>query len=277
VQLRTRTVRLDLEFDGTDFEGWQRQASGRTVQGEVESALERILGTPHAVVGCGRTDAGVHARAMIASFRTDHAMPASELLRALDAVIPEDIGVLAARDAAPEFHARRDALWKWYRYSILVSRRKRPLLRRRVLRLAAVPPLERLEEAAAALAGRHDFRSFANVGSAPGHTVRTLHALAWSQEDELLRLDAVGDGFLYKMVRTLVGTMLKAAAAPEPAEVAGRVLAARDREAAGPAVPALGLCLRAVALRGEPLPPRVPERLLRSVESGHHRAIGGTS
>ena len=279
-----RTLRIEIQFDGTDFEGWQRQKSGRTVQGELEAALERVLGEPHTVVGCGRTDAGVHARHLVASCRTSHAMPADDLRRALDAVLPDDVGVLRVADASSTFHAQRDAAWKWYRYTILVARRKEPLRRRTTLRLGAVPPLERLAAAASSLVGEHDFRSFANTGSSPGaSTVRHVRSLRWSETEteipdgRLLHLDVVGDGFLYKMVRTLVGTMLQAGATRDPAGATAQVLAACDREAAGPAVPAVGLTLMAVAVRGEAPPSWVPETLLPSVESGAHRAIGGTS
>ena len=258
----TRTLRLDLQFDGTAFEGWQRQATGRTVQGEVEAALARVLGREHGVVGCGRTDAGVHAEQLVASFRTDHRMPAEELERALDAVLPEDVGVLALREAESAFHAQRDAVWKWYRYRILASRRKRPLRRLRTWRLARVPALDALAAGAAALEGRHDFVSFANTGSSPGRsTVRSIHHLRWSRAGDELHLDAVGDGFLYKMVRTLVGTLLEAAESPDPAAAVRRMLAARDRRAAGAAAPACGLTLMAVAVRGEAAPATVPESL----------------
>ncbi len=272
-----RTLRIDLEFDGTDFEGWQRQTRGRTVQGEVEAALERVLGTPHAVVGCGRTDAGVHAEQLVASTRTSHAMPAEDLLRALDAVLPPDVGVLRLDDAADEFHARRSAWWKWYRYRILVSPRKRPLRRRRVLHVRRLAPFAALQAAAAALVGRHDFRSFANTGSTPGPTVRNLHACTWSAEADEVRLDVVGDGFLYKMVRTLVGTMLQAAREPDPAATIRRILAAKDRGAAGSVAAAGGLSLMAVAMDGESPPQRLPETLLASVDLIAQRAMGGPS
>jgi tRNA pseudouridine38-40 synthase len=277
---RPRVLRLDLQFDGTDFEGWQRQAGGRTVQGEVERALERVLGAPHALVGCGRTDAGVHARQHVSSFRTQACMPARELGRALDAVLPPDVGVLALREAAPGFHARRNAAWKWYRYRLLLSRAKRPLRRRRVWRRARAPDLEALCAAAAPLRGRHDFRSFANSGSRPGTTVRTLHTLAWSARRDELRLDVVGDGFLYKMVRTIVGTLLEAGASEDPQARVREVLRARDRAAAGRAVPPTGLCLMAVAVRGEPAPATVPASLRPGVHSlpapdpsGRHGAL----
>ncbi len=268
-------MRLELEFDGTDFEGWQRQRGqqrpgkrdARTVQGEVETAVAEVLRTPHSVIASGRTDAGVHARGLIASIRTRHVMPAAELERAVDALLPEDIGLLSLAEAPVGFHAQRDAVWKWYRYSILVSRRKRPLLRRTTWRLARVPDLEALAIAAGALEGRHDFRSFANTGSNPGDTTRTIHSLRWSREDDQLRLDVVGDGFLYKMVRTLVGTMLREAETDEPVRGIEDILAARDRQAAGRAAPARGLSLMAVALRGEPPPIQVPHFLVPQVDS----------
>ncbi len=270
-----RTLRIDLEYDGTDFEGWQRQSRGRTVQGEVEAALGRLLGAPHTVIGCGRTDSGVHAEHYVASARTQHDMPAADLRRALDAVLPPDVGVLDVQDASREFHAQKSAVWKWYRYRILVSPRKHPLRRRRVWRTARVPPLEALEAGAAALCGRHDFRSFANTGSTPGSTVRTVHALTWSRAGDEVHLDAVGDGFLYKMVRTLVGTLLREAQAPDPASRVTEILAARERPAAGPVAAASGLSLMAVALRGEEPPMRLPEMLRSSVDLQSHRSTGG--
>jgi len=273
----SRTLRLDLSFDGTAFKGWQRQARGRTVQGEVERALERILGVPHAVVGCGRTDAGVHAEQLIASLRTEHAMPVTDLARALDAVLPPDVGVRDVREAASSFHARRDAAWKWYRYRVLVSQRKVPLRRRRVWRMARAPGLAALQAAAAPLRGRHDFASFANRGSNPTSTVRTLYELAWSRHGDELRLDVLGDGFLYKMVRTLVGTLLREARGAEPAAAVQAILAARNRGAAGPVAAAAGLSLMAVAVRGEAPPAHVPESLMASVDWGLDRVPGGPS
>jgi tRNA pseudouridine38-40 synthase len=263
-----RTIRIELEFDGGGFEGWQRQVAARTVQGEVEDALERLLQAPHAVLGCSRTDSGVHAKGLVASFRTYSKLPASKLFQGLDALLPGDVGVVALEDADPTFHARRDALWKWYRFRILVSRRKRPLVRHVCWRVPHVPPLMALTAAAGALVGEHDFRSFANTGGSPGpSTVRTLHHVRWRVRGDERQLDVVGNGFLYKMVRTMVGTMLEAAASADPAAAVQAVLQARDRRAAGKAVPAHGLCLMAVALRGEPPPERVPPGLLPVVDS----------
>ena len=255
----SRVLRLDLTFDGTEFEGWQRQERGRSVQAEVEAALERVLGVPHAVVGCGRTDAGVHARRLVASTRTASALPAARLARALDAVLPRDVGVLAVHDAPPGFHALRDARWKWYRYAVLVAPGRRPLLEARTWRRAGAPDLAALAAAASALVGRHDFASFANSGSPRRGTVRTLFSAAWSRRGRGLFFDVVGDGFLYRMVRTLVGTQWAAAREADPAAAVRAVLAARDRRRAGAAAPARGLTLIDVGYGGDPLP-EVPPR-----------------
>ena len=262
-----RTIRLELEFDGGGFEGWQRQVTGRTVQGEVEHALERLLQAPHAVLGCSRTDSGVHAKGLVASFRTHSTLAANRMFQGVDALLPEDVGVVSLRDVDPAFHARRDALWKWYRFRILVSRRKRPLVRNFCWRVPHVPPLMGLTAAASALVGEHDFASFANSGGSPGNsTVRTLHHVRWRVQGDERQLDVVGNGFLYKMVRTMVGTMLDAGATPDPSAAIRGVLQARDRRAAGKAVPAHGLCLMAVAMRGEAVPQRVPPGLLPGVD-----------
>jgi len=281
-----RTLRLDLAFDGTEFLGWQRQAGGRTVQAEVEAALARVLGAPHAVVAAGRTDAGAHARRMVASTRTWSALPAPRIARALAGVLPPDIGVHGVVDAPAGFHARRDARWKWYRYTVIPGRRASPLERRYAWVVPARLDAVALAAGAAALLGRHDFRSFANLGSPRRSTVRTLAAVAWSEEAERLHLDLVGDGFLYRMARSVAGTLVaiaRAGAGAPPEERAARaaatvgvVLDARDRRAAGPAAPARGLCLMAVGVAGEvEVPADLPLFLRRAVESIARGPPGG--
>ncbi|MGE0192829.1 MAG: tRNA pseudouridine(38-40) synthase TruA [Planctomycetota bacterium] len=275
---RLRTLRLDLSWSGTDFAGWQRQPGQRTVQGVVEEALAHLVGEAVSVVGCGRTDAGTHAWHHVSSLRTRTELSVEDIERALEALLPEDVSVVQVADAAPVFHAQRDALWKWYRYRVLVSRRRQPLAGSRAWRRRHAPARGALQAAVDPLRGRHDFASFANLGSTPGATVRTLHAVtwhagtaqgdeAWSQGAPYLALDVVGDGFLWKMVRTIVGTAWRAAAANDPAAVMRAVLAARDRRAAGPATPADGLTLMAVAVAGDP-PPELPAHLAAAWRPG---------
>ena len=270
----TRAFRLEVEFDGTDFEGWQRQpprpgedAAPRTVQVELERAVQKVTGGVGHALACGRTDRGVHARCMVVRLRADTTMSAHDLGRALDAVLPDDIGLLRSADVGPDFHPVRDALWKWYRYTVLPARRQRPLHRRYAWRQALVPTMAGLEQAAEALLGTHDFASFGNTGSPRDTTVRTLWVARWSAEGELLHFDVVGDGFLYKMVRTLVGTQFQAARQPDPGAEIARVLAARDRSLAGPAVPGHGLTLMHVHMAGDPVPAWAPPGVPVRVES----------
>ncbi len=261
-----RTLRIDLSWRGERFAGWQSQPGLRTVQGELESVLGRLLGEPVRAIGSGRTDRGTHAWHHVSSVRTASGRPAAEIEGALEALLPADIGVLAVRDAEPSFHAQRDAQWKWYRYRVLVGRHRQPLGGTRAWVRARVPDRDALRRAVEPFRGRHDFASFANLGSSARTTVRTIHAIGWTdgRADDgegapfgapWLGLDVVGDGFLYKMVRTIVGTAWRSAAQEDPAESVRTVLAARDRRAAGPAAPADGLTLMAVAMRGDPPPP----------------------
>lgn len=294
-----RWLRLDLEFDGTDFRGWQRQAEGRTVQGAVEEALARLLGAPHPVVGAGRTDSGVHARAMVASMKTRSDMPVDVLARALDAVLPPDIGVLSVTEAPPGFHARRDARWKWYRYTLLRSRRRRPLDRRWTWHVRGGLDRAALDAGAEALRGTHDFGAFANRGSPRHTTVRTLYAVRWTEDGVgKLHFDVVGDGFLYRMVRSMVGTLVHRARSPvrlgdgtlgctgshegEPGRptdavraVVARLLGGGDRSVAGPVAPAKGLCLMAVGVDPVAAQGSLPPFLLPVVESGGRTSSHG--
>ena len=256
-----RSLRLELEFDGEGFAGWQRQAGARTVQEEIERALERITGAPVAVVGAGRTDAGVHARGMLASVATTSALPAHDLERALDALLPDDIGVLAVRDAPFGFHALRDARWKWYRYALLPSRRRRVHERRTAWRV--VFPLDRPTLAAAleVIVGRHDFQRFQKTGSPRATTVRTIHGASLGEERGLVFVDIVGNGFLYGMVRLLVGTIVDASRRADPDGARRRMRALLDGPSGlarvGASAPAHGLTLMNVGLLGDEPPPFV--------------------
>ncbi len=267
-----RTWRLDLEFDGAGFAGWQRQAGVRTVQEEVERALRRLTGETVAVVGAGRTDAGVHARGMVASVRTRSTLAPAIVERALDALLPEDVGVLGVREAAPEFHALRDARWKWYRYALLPSRRRRVHERRVAWRIVAPLDLDTLAGALDAVRGRHDFARFQKTGSPRASTVRTILGTALVPDRNLLFLDFVGDGFLYGMVRLLVGTLVAAASRPDVDGARRLVGALLDRSAGpyrvGASAPACGLSLVRVGYSGDEPPPFVGGPPRGDLESG---------
>jgi tRNA pseudouridine38-40 synthase len=244
VEALMRTFRLRVAYDGTDFQGWQRQPGGRTVQGVIEHALEGLAGVPVTLQGAGRTDAGVHARGQGASFRADLRLPVHALRPALAPRLPRDVRVLGADVAADDFDARRAARARRYCYRLL--RIEDPLLERWAWRPPRWPDAEALAAATAALEGTHDFSSLRSTGGAAGTPVCQMFHARWRPWEGGLALDVMGDHFLYRMVRTLVGTALRAATLADPGAEMRRVLAARDRAAAGPTVPPQGLCLEDV-------------------------------
>ncbi len=238
-----RKLKLTLEYDGTAYGGWQIQENADTVQGRVERALEEVLRERVRLHGAGRTDAGVHARGQVAHFQTASALPPENILKGANTHLPPDIAILEAEEAEPDFHARYSARWKIYRYRILVRDTRSPLARDRAWRVA--PPLdrERIRSAAAGLLGRHDFSAFAAAGSAVADPVRELSRIDLGGEGENLFLEYEGDGFLYRMVRNITGTLVEAGKGKLTAgEVAG-ILRSRDRKKAGPTAPAQGLYL----------------------------------
>lgn len=249
------TFRLLLEYDGTAFAGWQAQAGApeRTVQGVLEAAVAQVTGVAAPVVGAGRTDAGVHAEAQLASVRVETALAPETLWRALNAVLPADLAVRSVEVAAAEFHAIRDARGKLYRYRVWNGLVRSPLRARTHHWVRAPLDLPRMQRAAAALEGRHDFASFETRGREhpdPGRsTVRTLDAVRLSgRTGEEVCLDFEGEGFLRYMVRSLSGTLLEVGRGVRPESDPARILAARDRREAGPTAPAHGLLLVRVRL-----------------------------
>ena len=238
-----RVVRLTVEYDGTDYAGWQRQDALPTIQETLETALSTQLGERVVVVGAGRTDAGVHARGQVASFRTGSAIPIEGVIHGTNALLPGAIAITDAADAEPGFHARRDAKGKHYRYLVLNRRAPSPLAERFAHRVA--PPLDvaAMRAAAGALPGTRDWSSFRNAGSVEGSAVRTVTRLDIERDGEYVSVDVEGDGFLYKMVRNLVGTLLLVGRGRWAPEAVREALDARDRRKAGPAAPARGLTL----------------------------------
>ena len=242
------TLRLTLEYDGTDFEGWQSQPEGhRTVQDTLESALQRVTGRPVRVAGAGRTDSGVHAEGQVASVRIEASMTCAELQRALNTILPRDLAVVGLEEGPQGFHAQHDACSKLYRYRIWNGASPSPLRHRRSHWLRAPLDVAVMGEAAHCFEGRHDFASLQTAGSEVRDTVRTLHRVevAGSSGGEIW-IEVEGSGFLRRMVRNLVGILLEVGRGRlEPASVAS-LLAARSRGAAPPPAPARGLTLMRV-------------------------------
>lgn len=238
-----RTVKLVIEYDGEGFGGWQRQDNRITVQQVLEEALSAHLGEKIVTVAAGRTDAGVHALGQAVSFRTVSAVPLRGVLHGGNARLPDTVVIRVAEDVDPGFHAQRDATGKHYRYRILTDRIRRPVAGRYATRIGVPLSEARMGEAAGLLIGTHDFSSFRNAGSVETSPVRTLRRLDITREGEYLSLDFEADGFLYKMVRNLVGTLLLVGRGRFEPEMVGEILRAADRRRAGPAAPPGGLCL----------------------------------
>ncbi len=254
-----RNWKLTLAYDGTDFHGWQVQPGRVTIQGELQAALCRITGETLLPQGSGRTDAGVHALAQVASFVLAAPIPTGNLQRALNRTLPGSIRVTGVETAPPGFHARHSAVAKTYEYRIFRDRLCPPFLARYVHPCIWPLDLDELACAAQALEGEHDFFSFAatdpdlvkrSLDEEPPTAVRTIFSSLWERRQceagELLVYRVRGNGFLHHMVRNLVGTMLEVGRGMMRSEEIAKILAARSRSAAGPTAPARGLFLHSV-------------------------------
>jgi tRNA pseudouridine38-40 synthase len=231
-----------VEYDGTDYLGFQVQAQGATIQGEIERALAAVTQEGSRIVGAGRTDAGVHAQGQVIAFSTAWRHPVEELQRALNAVLPKDIAVRELLPVARGFHPRFDAVSREYRYTILNQPLRSPLARRFSHHFPHLLDVAAMNEAAGVLVGSHDFASF---GRAPqgSNTVREVYQARWTSEEPFAYFSIVANAFLYRMVRSLVGTLLLVGTGELIPEGFEEILRSADRSRAGQLAPAHGLCL----------------------------------
>jgi tRNA pseudouridine38-40 synthase len=244
-----RTIRLLLQYDGTEYVGWQRQANGISIQGLIEEALRQIEGGPVTVHGAGRTDAGVHALGQVASFRLTASIDPVTLARALNAVLPGDVRVARAELAPDDFHARFSATGKIYDYQIVNAPFVSPFVRRYAWHVIPRLDVEAMTAAGGTLVGQHDFSSFQGTGSEVLSSIRTVRRIEWSgsaSPDTPIVMRIEGDGFLRHMVRNIAGTLVEIGLGRRPARDIGAILGARDRARAGATAPAAGLVLREV-------------------------------
>ncbi len=244
-----RNFKLTLAYDGAEFHGWQVQPNLATVQGTLAGALQRIAGSSALPQGSGRTDAGVHALAQVASVALESPIPAANLQKALNDILPAAIRVLEVEEAAADFHARRSARAKTYRYRIYRGAICPPFLARYVCHHPFLLDEEAMRRAAPLVEGEHDFTSFAAVDPERGHeeqdasNVRTIHSSRFDREGEELVYAVRGNGFLHHMVRNLVGTFLLVGKGSLDQAGLRRILELKDRSAAGGTAPASGLYL----------------------------------
>lgn len=243
-----RTLKLTLSYDGAAYAGWQAQPAEKTVQETLEGAIIKVTGQRTRTIASGRTDAGVHALGQVVAFRTESDLPADVLQRALNAELPHDIAVLEAVEAADGFHPIRDAVRKRYRY-VLHDGPVRDVFKRAYCwhynrgRLDA----EAMHRAAKILLGKHDFRSFQSSGAPRESTLRTVFDICVERgrggSEDCVTVEIEADGFLYNMVRAIVGTLVEVGRGAQPESWPAEVLQAADRSAAGPTAPPQGLFL----------------------------------
>jgi tRNA pseudouridine38-40 synthase len=247
-----RNLKIVLAYDGSDFVGWQIQPDSATIQGTLASAIGRITGEKVLPQGSGRTDAGVHALGQVATCALESPIPADNLAKALNDLLPSSIRVLEVSEAPPEFHARKSARAKAYRYRIYRGAVCPPFLARYVWHHPYPLNETAMQQAAALVVGKHDFTSFAAVDPERGKTedgvpnVRYISSSEWKREGEELIYTVWGSGFLHHMVRNLVGAFILVGKGTLQPEDITRILEAKDRSAAGATAPAHGLCLASV-------------------------------
>lgn len=254
-----RNVKLTIEYDGSAYHGWQRQANAATIQQALEEAIADLVGHPVTLHGSGRTDAGVHALAQVANFRTSSTIPADRLPHAINSALPHDIAVLRAEDVPDDFHARYSATGKTYRYRILCRDVRPAMGRGRVHWLRRKLDVAAMQRASALFVGEHDFAAF-ETESTGENSVRCVTCCevaarpARGGRSAGQRIDIIvsANGFLYNMVRAMAGTLIKIGTGSWPPERVAELLAARDRALAGPTAPAKGLCLMEVQYQSPP-------------------------
>ena len=241
-----RNLRLDICYDGTRYRGWQRLGNtDQTIQGKIETALSRILDEPIEISGSGRTDAGVHARGQVANFHCESNMPTEQILSQLRMYLPEDIGVYSCKNVSPRFHSRLNAKTKTYRYRVWHSSKPCVFDRRYVYICPGDYDLSAMRKAADYFLGEHDFSAFCAAKSKGKSTVRRIDAIKIIRVDREVRFFFTGNGFLYNMVRILVGTLVEVGLRERTPESIPALFGAK-REQAGKLMEAKGLCLMEV-------------------------------
>jgi len=249
-----RHIRLVVEYDGSELHGWQRQAGVPTVQQHLEESLAQLLQHATQVTGASRTDAGVHARGQVASFRTEKPIPLHGIRRGLNSLLPEAIAIRSATEVPEEFHPRFSATGKHYRYTLLVAADRSPRWRTRAWHHPEALDVHAMIAASRALIGEHDFAAFRAAGCTAKTTLRRVDSVNFTRLGDLLEVDVRGNAFLRNMVRILVGTLTEVGTGRRQAAQVAEILASKDRTQAGKTAPAHGLELIAVHYDG----PRIP-------------------
>lgn len=241
-----KRVLLTIAYDGTDYHGWQVQPNGITVQEVLQKGLCELLGTKTGATGCSRTDSGVHAKQFCCHVDCDNNIPDDAFIRGLSAKLPSDIAVIDCKTVASDFHARYNALGKTYVYNILNSKIKDPFLERYYWRIERELDIDKMNEFCGKIVGKHDFYAFSSSGRTVVDTVRIVKECFVTKRDNKVKLQITADGFLYNMVRIIVGTAVAVSDGKIDPNDTEKILAEKKRENAGITAPAKGLFLEKV-------------------------------
>ncbi|HOX36783.1 MAG TPA: tRNA pseudouridine(38-40) synthase TruA [Candidatus Brocadiia bacterium] len=248
---RQRNIKIVIEYDGTNYAGWQRQPDAATIQQSIEDAILSVTGAHSDVIGAGRTDAGVHAVGQVANFLTESGIPPASFREALNANLPSDIAVLSAEDTDHAFHARFSATGKLYRYSIINRRPRSPMSRFHAWHVPLSLDAGAMRDAAQCLAGTHDFAAFQAVGRPVKSSVRNVRQAEVEADGDMIVFSIAANGFLYRMVRNIVGTLVLVGHGKLDLQDFKKVFESLDRKKAGMTAPPQGLCLVSVSYDGK--------------------------
>lgn len=241
-----RNIKLIVQYDGTNYHGWQIQQNAVTVQEVIEKSIQAVTGLRPHVTGCGRTDSGVHADKYVCNFFSDTKIPINKIVGALNSKLPKDIICKDAADMPSDFHAKNSAVKKRYTYRILNSAVNDVFMNKYVWHYKFPLDIDAMKKAALAFVGEHDFIGFASSGFSVKTTVRTIYSLDIKKENDLITIDVTGNGFLYNMVRIIAGTLLFVGCGKINADDMEDIINSCDRNRAGITAPAEGLFLSEV-------------------------------
>lgn len=239
--------KMVIAYDGSRYNGWQKQGNTKdTIQGKLEKVLEKLEGREVEVIGAGRTDAGVHALGQVVNVKLESKINEEMLLQYLNQYLPEDIAVLSVKEVPMRFHSRLNATEKTYLYRIYRSEIPNPFIRKYTVTITEELDIEKMRIAAEFLIGEHDFKSFCSLKKSKKSTIRTLYSITIEEIEEEIRISVRGNGFLYHMVRIIIGTLLEVGTGKKKPEEIEQILEKGERQAAGKTAPAHGLFLKEV-------------------------------
>lgn len=241
-----RNIKLTIEYDGTSYGGWQKQKNNRTIQQCIEEAIKLLTGEEVELIGSSRTDAGVHAKGMVANFITNSKIPSDKFREAINTKLPDDIGIIKSEEVDRNFHSRYDSKGKTYCYTLVNRYEKVCIGRNYVYQVRDELNYNLMKEAAKYFLGKHDFKAFKTNGSSVKTSVRTINGLELELKGDVIKIFVSADGFLYNMVRIIVGTLIEVGKGKIKPEDIESIIKNGDRSKAGPCVPPNGLVLEKV-------------------------------